>query len=420
MKVSILTLGTRGDVQPYVALARGLIKNGHEALICTGKTFKNFIEGNGVAFHEATADLMGILESEEGRRVFNGGKYNIFKMLKFSKEVINPAYKKSLEDFLEASKGSDLIIYHPKALGAVDIADYLNIPCISMPPVPIVYPITEFPNFTISPNKNFGAFLNRLTYKVISFAETSSIKDINEFREKFLNFPKRKSGSLMFKRGEKNIPIIYPISPFLFKEVSSWKDRVFLPGFFYLDIEETTLDENIERFLEAEEKPIVISFSSMPLNNPKVFKEKLLQALKETNNRAIVLTGTSGMTFEEDENVLAVDKAPHRLIFKEAKGIIHHGGVGTMAEALLSGVPQLIIPFSVDQPFWAHLLHSKGYAISPLREKNLQITDLAKALKEMESEKYISKAKEIKEIIEREKGVENAVKYIEDVIMCRS
>lgn len=415
MKITILTLGTRGDVQPYVALAKELIKNGHEALICTGKSFKKFIEENGVAFHEATADLMAILESEEGRVVFNGGKFNIIKMLKFSKKVVYPAYKKSLEDFLEASKAADLIIYHPKALGAVDIADYLNIPCISMPPVPIVYPITEFPNLAVSPNKNFGAFFNKLTYKPITLAESSSIKDINEFREKFLKLPKRKSGTLMFQRGDKNIPIIYPISPFLFKEVTSWKDRVFLSGFFYLDIEETALDENLEKFLKAGEKPIVISFSSMPLKNPREFKEKLIDALRETNNRAVILTGTSGMTFEEEENVFAIDKAPHRLIFKGAKGIIHHGGVGTMSEALLSGVPQLIIPFSVDQPFWAHLLHSKGYAIRPLKEKNLQVTDLVKALKEMENEKYINKAKEIKKIIEVEKGTESAVKYIEKV-----
>ncbi len=83
MKITFLTLGSRGDVQPYVALGKELIKNGHEAIICTGKTFSHFIEENGVKFHEATADLMAILDSEEGKKIFNGGKYNIFEMLKF-------------------------------------------------------------------------------------------------------------------------------------------------------------------------------------------------------------------------------------------------------------------------------------------------------------------------------------------------
>lgn len=92
MKVVFLTLGSRGDVQPYVALAKELIKNGHEALVCTGASFRGFIIENDVGFHEATADLMAILESEEGRKVFNGGQYNILKMLKYAKEVITPAY----------------------------------------------------------------------------------------------------------------------------------------------------------------------------------------------------------------------------------------------------------------------------------------------------------------------------------------
>ncbi|WP_291352028.1 glycosyltransferase [Desulfosporosinus sp.] len=173
MKVVFLTLGSRGDVQPYVALAKELVKNGHEALVCTGASFRGFILENDVGFHEATADLMAILESEEGRKVFNGGQYNILKMLNYAKEVITPAYRRSMDDFLDASKGSDLIIYHPKALGAVDIAAYLNIPCICMPPIPIVYPIPDFPSIVVSSKRNFGPFLNKLSYKATSLGEAS-------------------------------------------------------------------------------------------------------------------------------------------------------------------------------------------------------------------------------------------------------
>lgn len=415
MKVVFLTLGSRGDVQPYVALAKELIKNRHEALVCTGGSFKSFVEENGVTFCEASADLMALLESEEGKKIFNGGHYNVFRMLKYAKEVITPAYRKSMDDFLEASKGADIIVYHPKALGAVDIAEYLNIPCISMPPIPIVYPITEFPNLAISANKNFGPFLNKLSYKASSLGELSYMKHINDFRKKSLHLPKRKAGELAFKVNGKNIPIVYPISPFLFKEVDTWSESVFLSGFFFLDIVESELDDEMEEFLKSGVRPIVVSFSSMPLKDPKIFKNKLIKALKETGNRAIVLTGTSGMTFENDDNIMAAKKASHRPLFRRAKCIIHHGGVGTMSEALLSGVPQLIMPFTVDQPFWASRLYLKGLTTHPLKEKNLEVYDLVKAFKEMENDKYIRNAEEIKNIIESEKGLENAVKYIERV-----
>ncbi|MBC2724716.1 MAG: glycosyltransferase, partial [Desulfosporosinus sp.] len=165
------------------------------------------------------------------------------------------------------------------------------------------------------------------------------------------------------------------------------------------------------------EKPIVVSFSSMPLKNPTLFKDKVIKALKETGNRAVVLTGTSGMAFENEEKIFTVNQAPHRLIFRKAKAIIHHGGVGTTSEALLSGAPQLIMPFTVDQPFWAQRLYSKGYTISPLKEKNLETSNLVESLKEMENDQYIRKAEEIKNIIESEKGLEKAVKYIERVVL---
>lgn len=415
MKVTFLTLGSRGDVQPYLALAKELIKNGHEALVCTGGSFKNFIQDNGVEFYEATADLMSILESEEGRKVFNGGSFNIFKMLSYAKKVITPAYRKSMHDFLEASKGADMIVYHPKALGAADIGECLRIPCISMPPVPILFPVTEFPNFVIASKRNLGPFLNKLTYKATALGESSYMRDINEFRENTLKLPKRKAGELIFKVNGKNIPIIYPISPYIFKEVESWKDRVFVSGFFFMDIGEAKLEDKLEDFIMRGRKPIVVSFSSMPLKNPEAFKEKLVAALKETENKALILTGTSGMSFENDKNIFAAEKAPHRLIFKQAKGIVHHGGVGTMSEALLSGAPQFIMPFTTDQPFWANLLYSKGYTMKPLKEKNLETADLVKAFKDMDSVEYIDKAKNIQSIIERENGLQNAVEYMEKV-----
>ncbi len=413
MKIVFLTLGSRGDVQPYVALAEELIKNGHDALVCTGASFRQFVLEHGVGFYEASADLMAILESGEGKEIFGGGRSHFLKMLKFSKEVIAPSFRKSMDDFLAASVGSDMIIYHPKALGAADIAEALRIPCICLPPVPVVYPISEFPNLAVTADKNFGRFLNKLTYKATGLAETSYMKEINDFRTKSLRLSGRKAGERLLKIDGKDIPILYPISPYLFREVQGWKDRVFLSGFFFMDMGDTKLDQELERFLALGEKPVVVSFSSMPLKEPGSFQRKLMQAFTETGNRAVILTGTSGMAFQNDEKLFALEKAPHRLLFSRAKGIIHHGGAGTMSEALLSGVPQLIIPFSVDQPFWANRLYRKGYALRPLKEKNLAVRDLIKALHDMENKTCVKNAIKIREIVKSENGLANAACYTE-------
>ncbi|MPM73741.1 O-mycaminosyltylonolide 6-deoxyallosyltransferase [bioreactor metagenome] len=226
--------------------------------------------------------------------------------------------------------------------------------------------------------------------------------------------PKRKSGVYTYAINNTPIPIVYPVSKYLFEDIKTWDDKVYLPGFVFLENKEEKLDPKIEKFISKGSKPIVISFSSMPLKNPDKFKETLVKALNKSNYRAIVLTGISGMHFEDEKNILAIPSAPHNLLFPLSKGIMHHGGVGTMASALKSGKPQLIMPFSVDQPFWAHRLYMLGYAIKPLSENTVTADTLAKAFMEMDEPKYVTNAAKIKKKLDSENGNENLIKYIEN------
>ncbi len=418
MKISILTLGTRGDVQPFVALAQKALERGHQVVICTGKTFKPFIEDTGIEFREAASDLMAMLETAEGQMVFKHALQHPFRTKKYLDEVVNPVFRQTLDQFYEAAQGTDVILYHPKAFGAPDIAEALDIPCISIPPVPITFPIDEFPNLAIFPTKNLGKHLNRWSYSVIAQAERSSINEVNDFREKTLHLPKRQSGLYTFSLNGQTIPIIYPISKALFPEVTSWEGRVLTPGFFYLDSAIAQLDPSLTSFLSTGSAPIIISFSSMPLKSPEQFKTCLQEALHATHQRGILLAGNSGLRFDKDENLLTIDAAPHLLLFPHGKGIIHHGGVGTMAAAIKSGKPQLIIPFSVDQPFWAYRLYRQGYALKPLKETQVTTRSLIQRFIQFDEETVQSKALELKAVIDQENGTETALAFIEN--HCRS
>jgi sterol 3beta-glucosyltransferase len=415
MKVVFLTLGTRGDVQPYVALGKALIKSGQEAVVCTGKSFQGFVEQHRVSFYPAEIDFMEILKTPEGKAMFHGGG-NLLKMKRFLKEVIMPGYQRTMYDFLEASKDADLIIYHPKALAATDIAEFRKIPCICMPPVPIIVPISEFPSMAISASKNFGPTWNRLTYKISAFGLASFMKMINQFRREELKLPKRKVTENYLDINGKSIPVVYPISASLFQDVTSWKDKVYLPGFFYLDNEEETLDEKIQNFLSKGSKPIVISFSSMPLKDPNGFLEMIKKMVDKTGERVILITGSSGIEVMESDNILMVQQISHRLIFPVAKGIIHHGGIGTVAEALRSGRPQLIIPFSVDQPFWAQRLYKQGYALKPIRENELTLDLFMEVIKDMKAGKTLDKMQSIQSELNQENGTKNMVLFIENLM----
>ena len=399
MKMVIFTLGSRGDVQPYVALAKAAILKGHRAVICTGKSFQALIEENGVEFEQATSDLMAMLETEEGKMIVTHPLRHPIKTKHYLNTVVNPAFRQTLDDFYRCAKGASVIIYHPKALGTPDIAKALGIPCVSIPPIPITYPIEEFPNLAIHSHKNFGKILNKLTYTLMGKAESASIKEVNDFREKTLGLPKRKSGVYAFEIDGKEIPIIYPVSKALFPEVKSWENKVSLPGFFYLKNEGEALEARVAAFIQAGPAPVVLTFSSMPVKSPARFQAIVTEALRETGDRAIIVIGNSGLSFESKEDQLILQAVPHHLLFPLAKGIIHHGGVGTMAAALKSGRPQLIIPFAVDQPFWAHRLARLGYALEPLTEKQLTKEKLVQRLNEFNYPKVKQQAQAIRQII---------------------
>jgi len=411
MKVCFFTLGTRGDVQPYVALGKELVREGHRAVICAGESFRRLVESSGVGFVPMTSDLMAIAATPEGKAILEHPLKNFRLALRYNKEVINPAYRRTLEEFYAAARGADIIVYHPKALGAVDIAIKLDIPCVSMPPVPVTYPICEFANPAVT-TKNLGGWLNKATYRVNVLAERAQIDVINDFRQKVLRLPKRKAGVYTYSDGEKEIPTVYPLSKALFPEVRSWDGHVFLPGFFFLDSEDETLPEDVARFLQSGKPPVAVTFSSMPLARPAAFLEKLRDALRATGNRAVFLSGNSGIEQESDDLICTVKAAPHRALFPHVKGIIHHGGAGTMAAALRAGKPQLIIPFSVDQPFWAKRLFRLGYSLRPLREREVTAAALAGAFDEMDNPDVFERAQNIAAIISGENAAADTVKFL--------
>ncbi len=412
MNICIFTLGSRGDVQPYLALAKELMQSGHTATICTGSSFQMLIESQGIPFVEVSADFMALAKTSEGKAVLEHPLCNFRKVLFLSKYVLEPAYQKTLRTFFSAAKNADCIIYHPKALGAVDIALYYDIPCISMPLAPIAYPIKEFPN-PILTTKNLGSFLNRLSYQINGLAEHSQMNAINDFRIKVLSQKPRKAGLYTRHMKTQNIPIIYPFSRSLFPEVKSWNDHVFLSGFFYLKEENSDLPDKLQNFLNSGPRPIAVTFSSMPLKSPDRFLSNLKTALKKSNNRAVLLSGNSGMRAADDAHLCVLPELSHQQLFSHVKAVIHHGGAGTTAAALRAGLPQLIIPFSADQPFWAKRMQLLGVGLHLNCERSCTAKLLTRLLLQLNTPERLEKALLIADKIRVEHGTETAVREIE-------
>ncbi len=416
MKVSFFTLGSRGDVQPYLCLAQRLIREGHEAVLCAGESFRALAAQYGVSFSPTASDLMAFAETVEGKAILAQPLKHAALAGRMSREVLNPAYRKTLDDFYAAAREADLIVYHPKALGAVDIALSLGIPCVSMPPVPITWPAEEFPNLAISATGNYGKRLNRLSYRVNAMAERAQMKEINDFRRKSLGLSPRKPGIYAFSDGAREIPTVYPLSRTLFPDVNSWEGHVLLPGFFFSPEGEEALAAEVESFLEAGAPPLVVTFSSMSLRDPSRFLNILREGLNRSGHRAVILTGSSGLQGESDDRICFVKAAPHTLLFPRCMAVLHHGGVGTMAAALRAGKPQLVMPLSTDQPFWAARLQRLGLAGKPLNERTLRPEILAERITAMEDGVLCRAAERMHRQITEEDGTGETVCYLEQLM----
>ncbi|MBR2570422.1 MAG: glycosyltransferase, partial [Paenibacillus sp.] len=265
MNICIITVGTRGDVQPFVALARELQARGHKASICTSAHFAPFVRSYGIACRPMRADMMALTQSEEGKRMLGGNPLAIMSNMK---KLVLPMMKTMLEDMWSASQDADVLLCHPKALGGYDIAEKLGIPMIASHPVPIIAPTGLFTN-PILPFSSRLAWLNQLSYRINRYMTASFIGTVNQWREQMLELPKRKTGTDTLQLHGRPVPVLYGCSPSVMPIDPAWQDHVCMSGFWYLEekqVWEPPLD--LAGFIDSENPPIAISYSSMPLKEP--------------------------------------------------------------------------------------------------------------------------------------------------------
>jgi len=416
MKISILTLGTRGDVQPFIALALGLKNKGYSVIICAPKSFKKLIEDYRIEFYPISSDYNELLNSPEGKTLL---KYYPFSLIFNFKKVILPFIYKGFDEYLDYSKDSDLIIYHPKVLVAPDIAEKYDIPCIIAGTVPMLSRTGEFLNPALKAYINTPKWFNRLSYSINSLLQLPFRGVVNNWRKSRLGLPGRKSFKDITKIKGRTIPIMYSCSKYVVEIPKDWNDTTEMTGYWFLDkTSEYQPHRTLEDFLNNPSPPVCFTFSSLPIKNPKKLIEIVAMALKDTGQRGIIVSGFTDLKVNNiPENILLTGPIPYSRLFPRVKIIVHHGGAGTTAEAIRAKRPMIITPYNVDQPFWAKRCFKSGVSTKPIPFRKLNSRNLAVAINQiMENKSYSQKAEELGKKISSENGVESAIKFIEKMI----
>lgn len=422
MRILIHTVGTRGDVQPYVALGKGLIARGHEVTICTCAEFEPFVTRHGLGYAFMNNDLLDFLRSEDGKIAMESSS-GLWEMARTAFRLLpkmGDMMRRQLQDAWESTRtvDPDLILFHPKSLGGKDFSDKLGVPSALAFYVPMYVATGDFPAMGF-PRLRIGKWYNHMTYWLIDLAtRLGTGRYMKEWRK--ANGLARSRGRYLRRSDGSSIPALHAFSESVIPRPKDWPDTSAITGYWFLDSDEDYQPPpELDKFLEAGEPPIYIGFGSIFGRDPKRLTHTIVEAVKRSGQRAILAVGWGGLDLSElrlPPSIFAIDSIPHDWLFPRVAAVVHHGGCGTTAAGLRAGKPTIICPFFGDQPFWGALVMGLGVGSKPIPQRHLTADKLADAIRLVISDLGMrEKAEKLGDAIRRESGVTNAVEFVENI-----
>ncbi len=412
MRALILTFGTKGDIEPYVALAAALNAAGHEATIGTAGGFEQDVRELGVDFVPSNTRMLELMQNLLPTMA---GPSDLTKTMKAMTESMREAF----DDQLRAVRSThpDIIVYHPKCLGAPHLAEYLGIPAVLSIPLPFYTRTSAHPVPFIP--RSMGPRLNRLSYQLGRSSSLLYGGMINDFRRKLdLGGLPRWADPLRNPDGSP-VEILYPYSRHVVPIPDDYPPSAHVTGYWFTNRGAGwEPPPELRDFLSAGEPPLYIGFGSMGFGKGADDRgESITAAVKTVGQRAIVATGWGGVSVGGSDDILVIDGAPHDWLFPRVSAVVHHGGAGTTGIGLASGRPTLVCPFLGDQPFWANRVHELGAGPPPLPRAEISADSLAERIGELlTTGSYRRTAARLAELISAENGTARAVEILERLV----
>lgn len=412
--ITLLTIGSRGDVQPYIALGKGLLKEGHTVTIATHSEFKEWIEKHNLKFKEIAgnpAELMSLMVTHGSMSV---------GFIKEASSKFRNWITELLDTSWEACQGADLLIESPSAMGGLHIAEALGIAYMRAFTMPWTR-TKAYPHAFIVPDSKRGGSYNLLTHVMFENVFWKGISSqVNKWRVEKLGLAK----TSLAKMQQYKVPFLYNISPSMFPPSVDFPEWVKVTGYWFLDEGDSSYKppQELVDFIDGAEKNkqkiVYIGFGSIVVNDAKSLTKAVIEAVENLGVRCILNKGWSDR-LSKDKGEIEVElppliydcgPVPHDWLFPKVDAAVHHGGSGTTGATLRSGTPTIIKPFFGDQFFYASRVEDLGVGLSL---KTLNAKSLTKALKLITREsKYLEKAKAVAHSMEHETGVLTAIDAI--------
>lgn len=426
LNIVMQVVGSRGDVQPFVALGK-VLKNtyGHRVRLATHLNFKDFVQENGLEFFSIGGDpsrLMAFMVKNPSlmpgfRSILSG---DVGQQRRDVAEYIQGCWRSCYqagddEDLSEPTARpfvADCIIANPPSFAHVHCAEKLGIPLHIMFTMPYS-PTQAFPHplANIQSSNADPQLTNYISYAMIDVLTWQSLGDIiNRFRAKCLGLD---PVSLIWAPGmlqRLKIPHTYCWSPALIPKPKDWGPHISISGFCFLNLaSKYTPAPDLQAFLDVGPPPVYIGFGSIVLDDPNAMTELIFEAVRNTGQRVLLSKGWGGMGADElhiPDDVFMLGNVPHDWLFKHVSCVVHHGGAGTTAAGITAGRPSVVVPFFGDQSFWGAMVARAGAGPDPIPYKQLTADKLADAINFCLKPESMEGAKELASKIAAERGSE--------------
>jgi sterol 3beta-glucosyltransferase len=400
--VIIATVGTRGDVQPYVAIGQALVARGHRVTVATHVDHRELVETHGLAHRPVCGSFRELMASDAGRRWLESGD-SVLRYLEAFRALFEPLVSRWLDDFDAAFDDADAALVHVVAAGAILAVRRRGIPMALISPYAAI-PSREFvaviPRIPLVRNWLARAGHAWMLDKIWGIARD----DVRAYYAKHgVPVPGKPVWRELVDDG---VPHLHLWSEHLAARPKDWPACAELLGYCFLDAPSWTPPPALAEFLDRTPAPIYVGFGSMTGMEPKKLATLTREALRKAGVRAVVAMGWGGLEgFETSDDVLLIHDAPHDRLFPRVSAVVHHCGAGTTAAALRAGRPSVAVPFFGDQPHWAYHLALLGAAPPPIPRRSLTADRLAEAIRAATSNpEHAARAEAIGAAIRAEDG----------------
>jgi sterol 3beta-glucosyltransferase len=409
MNITILSYGSRGDVEPFLALSKGLVKAGHRVRLAGPETYRLLFQDVPLEYIGLPGDPQKMVDT-----LINRAKNNRLRMVRSMSEFVLPLAKEVTGLVNTACRDAELII-HAFLLtsSGYEAARERGIPDISVQFFPVFAATSQFPAPTF-PDLPLGGFYRRLTHELVSRSFWQGSRFLYRIIQKNNpDFPDL-SGWPFDNKNSRQTPILYAFSSAVVPRPGDWPDHVHLTGYWFPEDQDNWIpDQKLTDFLQEGPPPIAVAFGSTSSHSLAGIYERISRALILSGQRGI-LVGPGPQVNKTASDLLQIGFVPYGWLFKRCAVVIHHGGAGTTGQGLAAGVPNIVLPFTSDQPFWGRRVYQLGAGPKPLSPRRFTSQQLAGVIRTvLDDPSMKGKARELGQAIQNEAGVSRAISLIE-------